>query len=215
MMMIVCSLIYALSVSVSANLFALVAASLLPLYLLVKRPEILKPLIKLNALNLVMIITLALTWPNLCEGFIAGIIIALRFNMIYIIFSSLVFSEGEAKIYDSLVSLHVPEKLRILFLLTFRGINIMRERLDAALVSLRLRAPELGLVMRFKTFAYVTASVLLQSSSRSERMTRAIICRGGFDGFSQTESGSLNLHDVIVLAGFVSYSLAIIILNHA
>ena len=215
MIMILCSLIYALSVSVSANVFALVTASLLPLYLVVKRPEILKPLIKLNALNLVMIITLALTWPNLREGFITGIIIALRLNMIYIIFSCLVFSEGEAKIYESLVNLHVPEKLRVLFLLTFRGINIMRERLDSALVSLRLRAPELSLVMRFKTFAYVTASVLLQSSSRSERMARAIICRGGFEGFTQTESVSINLRDVIVLAGFVSYSLAIIILNYA
>ncbi|MBQ7733283.1 MAG: hypothetical protein IJT58_04615 [Synergistaceae bacterium] len=214
-MIIVCSLIYALSVSVSVNVFALLTASLLPLYLVMKRPEILRPLIKLNALNLVMIITLALTWPNFREGFITGIIIALRVNMICIIFSCLVLTEGEAGIYKSLVSLRVPEKLRILFLLTFRGINIMHERLDSALLSLRLRAPELGLVMRFKTFAYVTASVLLQSSSRSERMTRAIICRGGFNGFTQAKSTSINLRDVIVLAGFVSYSCVIILVNYA
>lgn len=214
-MMIVCPLIYALSVSLSSNVFALLTASLLPLYLAVKRPEILKALAKLNALNLIMIITLALTWPNFREGFIAGIIIALRVNMIYIVFAVLIFSQGESKIYEALVSLHVPEKLRILFLLTFRGINIMRDRLDAALLSLRLRAPELGLVMRFKTFAYVTASVLLQSSLRSERMTRAIICRGGFNGFTQAESGSLKLHDIAILTGFAGYSFAIIILNHA
>ena len=213
-MIIVCVLIYALSVSLSVNFYALIIAALLPLCLVVKRPEVIKSLAKLNALNLVMIITLALTWPEVREGFIMGIIIALRLNMIYIIFSSLVFSQSEARIYEALIFLRVPEKLCILLLLTFRGINIMRERLDKALLSLRLRAGETGLVMRLKTFAYITASVLLQSASHSERMTRAIICRGGFDGFRQSDSVGITLQDVIKFALFAGYSSLIIIMNH-
>ncbi|MBQ6773707.1 MAG: hypothetical protein IJP48_06540 [Synergistaceae bacterium] len=213
-MIIVCAMLYALSVSLSVKSYALIIASMLPLTLVIKRPEIIKSLVKINAFNLIMIITLALTWPDIREGFITGIIIALRVNMIYIIFAELIFTQSESKLYDSLVFLRVPEKLCILLLLTFRGINIMRERLDSALISLRLRAPDLGVMMRLKTFAYITASVLLQSASHSERMTRAIICRGGFDGFRQTDSMRLTLHDVINLSLFASYSLVIIIMNH-
>ena len=213
-MIILCVLIYALSVSISVKFYALIVASLLPVILVMKRPEVLKSLVKINAFNLIMIITLALTWPDIQDGFMTGIIIALRLNMIYIIFAELIFTHGETKLYESLIFLRVPEKLRILLLLTFRGINIMRERLDSALISLRLRAPKMGVVMRLKTFAYITASVLLQSASHSERMTRAIICRGGFNGFRQTELTGINLQDVINLALFTSYALVIVIMNH-
>lgn len=213
-MIILCVMIYALSVSLSVKIYALILAALLPLSLVVKRPEVLKSLVKLNAFNMIMIITLALTWPDIYSGFITGIIIALRVNMIYIIFATLIFTQSESKIYEQLEFLRVPEKLRILLLLTFRGINIMRERLDAALISLKLRAGDLSLIMRLKTFAYVTASVLLQSSTHSERMTRAITCRGGFGGFRQTDSMSLTLHDVINLVLFACYSSVIIIMNH-
>ena len=213
-MIIVCVLIYALSVSLSVKFYALMIASLLPVILIMKRPEVLKSLVKINAFNLIMIITLALTWPDVREGFMTGIIIALRLNMIYIIFAELIFTHGESKLYESLIFLRIPEKLCILLLLTFRGINIMRERLDSALISLRLRAPKMGVVMRLKTFAYITASVLLQSASHSERMTRAIICRGGFTGFNQTEAACINFHDVINFALFISYALVIIIMNH-
>ena len=69
----------------------------------------------------------------------------------------------------------------MLIILTLRGIYILRERFDAALISLRLRSQG----VKLKTFAYVTGGVLLQGSERSELMLKAINSRGGFRGFIQ------------------------------
>ena len=179
---VVFSIIYAFAVSITGDIYVLAFLAVLPLILLFRGSRI--P-VKLNIVNALMVITLALTWPVFREGLITGIIIALRVNMIYVVFASFVFQLGAAGIYKALVFLHIPEKLRVLMLLTLRGIYILQDRFDAALTSLRLRAPEIHGLLRFKTFAYITGSVLLQSSQRSEKMLQAIKSRGGFGGFIQ------------------------------
>ena len=214
-MLLPCALIYSLAVSLSDSPFSLSLAALLPLCLVLRSPEIVRSLVKVNAFSLVLIMTLALTWPDFRDGVMMGIVITARLNMIYIVFGELVRFLGVTGIYAGLVMLRVPEKLRVLLLLTLRGVNIMRERLDAALISLRLRGPELSGIMRLKTFAYVVSNVLLQSASRSDRMSQAITCRGGFGGFHQTEAGILNSRDIINLTFFMIYSLAIMITNYA
>ena len=173
---VVCVLIFAFAVGLVSNIYVL--AFLLALSLFLKK----FPPIKLQLFNVIMILTLTLTWPSFREGFIAGIIIALRVNVIYIAFARFVFPLGVAGMYKALVTLRVPEKLRVLMILTLRGINILRERFDAALVSLKLRSSD---KVKLKTFAYVTGGVLLQGSERSERMLKAINLRGGFGGFIQ------------------------------
>ena len=180
-MIIAFTLCYAFAVSVSNSLYALLIASVLPLILLCIKKFSLPHLPKLNVINIIMVITLALTWPSLREGFSAGILIAFRVNMIYIVFAALVFPMGLGAVY----SLPLPEKLRVLLILTVRGIFIMRESLDTALLSAKLRAPNAGLIVRLKIFAYVLGSVLIRSSVRSERMMFAIQSRGGFKGFMQ------------------------------
>ena len=180
-MIIALTLCYAFAVSVSSSVYLLLAASVVPLILLCVKKISLNYLLKLNVINVIVIITLALTWPSMREGFSAGILIAVRVNMIYIVFAALVFPRGAGVLY----SLPLPEKLRVLLILTVRGIFIMRESLDSALLSAKLRAPNAGLMVRLKIFAYVSGSVLIRSSVRSERMLLAIQSRGGFKGFMQ------------------------------
>lgn len=184
-MILLFAIIYALIVSLSELIFLLVIESLLPVIILAKSPGIIKSLVKINALNLIMIMTLALTWPDFRGGIFTGLIITWRLNLIYIIFSGVIAKLGFTGIYAALVKFHVPEKLRILLLLTMRGIFIMNDRLDSALIALKLRAPEIKFITRFKTFGYITGNILLQSESRSEKMLQAIKCRGGFGGFNQ------------------------------
>ena len=210
-----CSVVYAFAVSLSDSFYALTLASLIPILILTTKRLTLSSLVKLNIFNLIMIITIALTWPNLKAGIIKGMIIALRVNMIYILFASMIYPLGYARIFASLNSLNVPEKLRVLLLLTLRGIFIMHERFSSALISLRLRAPNLHGLMKFRTFAYITASVLIQSSEHSERMMRAIQCRGGFKGFIQTENERMRMHDVILLVCFMIYACMIATINYA
>lgn len=210
-----CSVVYALAVSLSDSFYALTLASLIPILILTMKRLTLSSLVKLNVFNLIMIITIAFTWPGLKAGIIKGMIIAVRVNMIYIFFASMIYPLGYAGIFSALNSLNISEKLRVLLLLTLRGIFIMHERFSSALISLKLRAPSLHGLMKFRTFAYITASVLIQSSEHSERMMRAIQCRGGFKGFIQTENERMRIHDGIMFVGFAVYALMIIIANYA
>ena len=64
-----CSMFYALAVSLSDSLYALILASVIPVLLAITKRLKLSSLVKINVFNLIMIITLALTWPNLKDGF--------------------------------------------------------------------------------------------------------------------------------------------------
>ena len=210
-MTIFCVMCYAFAVSLSNSPKAFLAASILPLILLCTKNFSFSRLLKLNLFNAVMIITLALTWPSVREGLMIGLVIALRVNMIYVVFAALVMPLGVGAVY----SLPMPEKLRVLVILTLRGIFVLRESLDSALLSARLRAPDAKLAVRLKIFAYVLGSVLIRSAGRSERMLLAIESRGGFGGFAQTRQIRPSANDWARLAGCAMYVLAVGAMNFA
>ncbi len=202
------AVVYAAAVSVSQAYSALIAGAVLPLILLCRNRV---PLLKLNMMNLVMMLTMALTWPDVSEGLAMGAVIALRVNMVYIVFAGMVFPLGMSAVY----SLRLPEKLRVMVILTVRGIFILRERMEKALISVKLRAPEVRGMMRLKVFAYVLGSVLLQGVSHSERMVLAVETRGGFGGFAVRENRRLSVRDMVLVCACVGYAVLIVILNYA
>ncbi|MBQ9419268.1 MAG: hypothetical protein IJU31_02705 [Synergistaceae bacterium] len=183
------AIVYSLAVSLSENIFVLASACVAAMVLF--RKKFLSALLRLNTINIIAIITLALTWPDPRGGILTGLLIALRVNVIYIVLAAMVFPMGFAGLYQALVIFKVPEKLKILILLTLRGIFVLRERFNAALISLKLRAPK----MKIKSFTCVTGSVILQAAARAERMERAIKCRGGFGGFSSVRSEELGFRN--------------------
>ena len=209
--MMICALLYAFAVSISQSVNALLIASILPIILIFTRKISLSPLLKINAVNAVMLLTLALTWPVMHEGVMMGLLIAWRVNMIYIVFAAIVFPLGISAVYG----LPLPEKLRVLVILTVRGIHILHDSIDKAFISASLRAPDAGLVMRLKIFAYVLGSSLLRSSDRSERMMIAVQSRGGFGGFMQTEKVRVTVREVMMLVLCVGYSGLVVMMNYA
>ena len=209
--MIYCALIYAFAVSVSQNIHALIIASILPAILLCTQKISLSPFLKINAVNAVMLFMLVLTWPVMTEGVIMGLLIAWRVNLIYIVFAALVFPLGISAVYG----LPLPEKMRVLVILTVRGIHILHDSIDRAFLSASLRAPEAGLIMRLKIFAYVLGMSLLRSSERSERMMIAVQTRGGFGGFMQNGNKALSVGDIVFASCFAVYTFSVIILNYA
>lgn len=210
---LISSLLYASAVTVSSNIYSLVIASILPVSL-IKRVK-LSALAKLNLINAVMILTLALTWPNFYAGLIMGVIISLRVNMICAAFSAMIYPLGTEGIYEALCVMRVPENLRVLLLLTLRGINILRERYESAIISVKLRAPNINGVMRLKIFACILGNVLLQSLERSDNMMKAVKCRGGFGGFMQSETHAINFCDVVYVMCFAFYGIIIAVMNYA
>ncbi|MBQ7594257.1 MAG: hypothetical protein IJU48_07880 [Synergistaceae bacterium] len=212
--LLVSALVYSLAVSISSNFIPLILVLILPVMIVCVKKFQVSSLLKLNIINLVMIITLALTWPVFLDGVKMGMLITLRLNMIYIVCEYMIFPLGITGIYEALYALRVPEKLRVLIILTLRGIFIMRERLETALISVKLRAPNLKGIMKLKVFASILASVLLQSSSHSERMMQAVILRGGFTGFSQSEREGLKLGDMLLIVSFMLYAAVVMKCNY-
>ena len=206
-----CALVYALAVSMSKTLPALALASVMPVVFVFTKRFTLSHFLKLNAFNAVMTLTLALTWPVMIDGALMGLMISARVNMIFLAFTVLVFPLGMSAAY----SLPLPAKLRVLLILTLRGIFMLRENLQTALISVRLRAPNVKGMMKLKVFACILGGVLLKGSAKSERMMSAIVCRGGFGGFFQHERGGLSVKDVVILAGMMCYCLAILVMNYA
>lgn len=212
---LVCALSYALAVSVISSTPALFTASLMPsAFILTKRFQ-LSHLVKINIVNIIMIITLALTWPEFVDGLITGAVIALRVNMICVAFGVTVYPLGTAGIYEALCALNVPMKLRVLVILTLRGIYTLRERYCCAITSVRLRAPELRGMMRLKVFAYMMGNILLQTSERSENIMRAVKYRGGFGGFMQSENEGISFRDILMMTGYAVYVSGIVVMNYA
>ena len=206
------SLLYALAVTLSTNIYSLLTASILPARL-INRVK-LSALAKLNLINALMILTLTLTWPDLYAGFIMGVIISLRVNMICIAFSAMVYPLGTSGIYEALCVMRVPEKLRVMIILTLRGINILRERYESAIISVRLRAPNIRGLMRLKIFAAMMGMILLQSHERSDNMMKSVKCRGGFAGFIQSETRWVSFGDVVYILTFVVYISIIAVMNY-
>ena len=209
---LISSIIYAISVTSSSNIYSLFTASILPL-IFIKRitPSALE---KINVINAVMLLTLTLTWPEMKSGLIKGVIIALRVNMIYVAFSAMVYPLGVTGMYEALSGLGVPEKLRVMILITLRGINILRERYETSIISVRLRAPEINGLMRLKIFAYMAGNIILQSLLRSENMMKAVKCRGGFGGFGY-ETAGIKMRDIFCVIGFCAYGIIIAVMNYA
>ena len=206
------SLLYALAVTLSTNIYSLLTASILPARL-INRVK-LSALAKLNLINALMILTLTLTWPDLYAGFIMGVIISLRVNMICIAFSAMVYPLGTSGMYEALCVMGVPEKLRVMIILTLRGINILRERYESAIISVRLRAPNIRGLMRLKIFAAMMGMILLQSHERSDNMMKSVKCRGGFAGFIQSETRWVSFGDVVYILTFVVYISIIAVMNY-
>ena len=210
---LISSLLYALAATVSTGAYSLLTASILPA-IFIKRVK-LSALAKLNLVNAVMTLTLALTWPEIKAGFVMGVIISLRVNMICVVFSAMIYPLGTGGIYEALCALRVPEKLRVLVILTLRGINILRERYESAIISVKLRAPDIRVLMRLKIFACILGNVLLQSLERSDNMMKAVKCRGGFGGFIQYETNGIKFGDIVFVTGFAFYGIIIAVMNYA
>ena len=219
-----CAAVYAATLSAMDRPAALAFAALLPgaLFLCGPLRPLLRSLRQLNLVSLAMTFLLALTWPGKTlwgpftrEGIRQGLLITVRLNLISVALLRLIAAMGPARSETALARLGCPEKLRVLLLLTLRGIYLLAERMAMALQAVNLRSgsrpsgrsPDLRGTLRWRVFAFMAASALLQSSDRSERMMLALNCRGGLAGFAAAQPLHWRIRDT-ALAVFCAILLA-------
>ena len=207
---IISALILAISISrLNFNFNNLILITLIALPLLWPLPKI---LIHLNLAGLFMLALMTLSFANFKSGFQAGLIMILKLNFISIIFLKFIAAMGIKKIHAALYYLRLNNKLRVLIILTLRGIFILVNRFVCALRAASLRARNIkGLRLRLKIFACVLASALVQSVKLSDRINIAINLRGGLGGFNQAEKLSWRTCDNLLIIFALTYA---IILNY-
>ena len=144
-----CAAVYAATLSAMDRPAALAFAALLPGALFFCGPlrPLLRSLRQLNLVSLAMTFLLALTWPGKTlwgpftrEGIRQGLLITVRLNLISVALLRLIAAMGPARSETALARLGCPEKLRVLLLLTLRGIYLLAERMATALQAVNLRS---------------------------------------------------------------------------
>ena len=215
---VICALILAIALSrLEFNLNNVIYAAIVPLILLIFAP-VPKILAHLNLAGIFMLALMALSFKDFKSGFIAGVIMLLRLNFISIIFLDFIALMGIKKFYAALYYLKLNDKLRVLIILTLRGIFILINRFICALRAASLRANNINsFKLRLKIFACILGMSLIKGAARADKINTAMLLRSGGEkfnlrGFNQAENLRWRLCDSLLILAALIYA---IILNYA
>jgi energy-coupling factor transporter transmembrane protein EcfT len=159
--------------------------------------ELARALAHVNAVTVFVWILLPLTVPGpraadifSVEGLRLALLTTCKLNLISVTLIRMVAALGMGRIDNVLGDFRLPEKMRVLLLLTMRYVLSLTERVSTMTRALRLRAPGLKGRRMCAAFACMLGTTLIHSSDRAERSLLAMRCRAGSDisylsGFSQ------------------------------
>ncbi|MDR2795768.1 MAG: energy-coupling factor transporter transmembrane protein EcfT [Spirochaetaceae bacterium] len=129
----------------------------------------------------------------------SALLYTLRINAAALLYMIFIVPMSVSAIASSMTKLKVPEKLVSLFILSYRYIFLLGERLATMLVSMRLRSPENSTFRLWRSFAAVFAATTARAVVRSQKVSLAMISRG-FDGvFPVTVTFKWKARDTILL----------------
>ncbi|MEH6443057.1 MAG: cobalt ECF transporter T component CbiQ [Oceanospirillaceae bacterium] len=191
---ICCALLFAIVVVLSEQLLPLLIALSSAVFcayqakLAVKHT--LKRLLAMDMFMLYLLILLPFTVPGDAfmhlfglaaswQGLEQGVQITLKANSVILMLFSLVSNLSHSALAGALSALRVSEKLIQLLLFTLRYLTVIEQEYQKLRRAMRARA----FVMKFnwhtwKSIGYLIAMMLLKSVQRSERVVKAMKCRG-------------------------------------
>jgi len=123
------------------------------------------------------------------EGLALAGLITLKSNAIVLAFIALVATIPVSELGRALRSLKVPDKLAHLLVFTYRYVFVMAGEYQRMRQAMKIRAftPRTDL-HTYRTLAYLAGMVLVRGLDRSERVYKAMLCRG-FDGRFRSLNG--------------------------
>jgi cobalt/nickel transport system permease protein len=185
---VICALLLTVLLASARSLPGLLAGSGIPFLLLFtgNLRELGRSLVHVNAVTVFVWILLPLTTPGpWSEGLRLAFLLTCKLNLISVTLIRMIAELGMGRIDNVLGDFRLPEKMRVLLLLTMRYVLLLMDRTAAMTRAIRLRAPELRGKRLCSAFACMLGTTLIHSSDRAERSMLAIRCRGGMGGFSQ------------------------------
>ncbi len=134
------------------------------------------------------------------EGIIQSLLITLKANSAFLVIICFVATTPIPLLGHGLYKLKVPSKFILLFLLTYRYINVIFEEFTRLMNAAKIRNfyPKTN-IHTYKTIAYILAMVLIKSYERGKRVYNAMVLRG-FNGkfYSLTET-RISANDLIIV----------------
>ncbi len=166
----------------------LVTAARLPLVPLYKR------LLAINLFTLLLWITLPLTGGGEAitplgpldlstRGIELALLITFKTNGIVLILTALMATSSILEIGHSLERLHLPHKLTLLLLTTYRYLGLIEQEYQRLRRSAALRCFSTTTSLHtYRTYGYLIGMTLIRSYDRSRRIHKAMLMRG-FQGY--------------------------------
>ena len=227
---VLCALSLAIALASSQSLAGLLAGSVIPFILLFLlhdggREDLSKfagGLAHINIMTIFMWVLMPLTFPGpriwifSVSGMRAALLFTCKLNLISVVLIRMVATLDVRRINYVLESLHVPEKMRALLLLTARYIFLLMERVATMTRAIRLRSPNLQPLRLCSAFACMLGTTLIHSSDRAERSMLAMKLRAGdkpLSGFTRRRPMPWHGRDTTLCVFFTANILMIAIIS--
>ncbi|MCF8104871.1 MAG: cobalt ECF transporter T component CbiQ [Desulfohalobiaceae bacterium] len=141
------------------------------------------------------------------EGIELALLVSLKSNSILLFMITLISTTRPATLGQALDSLHVPEKLTFLLLISYRYLEVIFQEYNRLATAARIRGFVPGTSLRsYRTYGYLLAMVLINSFDRAMRVYQAMLLRGFQGRFYALHEFHLSFTDwvmTVFMAGLV------------
>jgi cobalt/nickel transport system permease protein len=170
-------------------------------------------LVPVNLLVLFLWLTLPLSGLDLGTALKEALVYTLRINAAALLYMAAIIPLGPGGLANALIKFRCPDKLTALFLLTYRYIFVMYERVFMAVRSMLIRRPRQSTLGRWASYTAVFGTALISAVQRAQKAGKAMELRG-FDGvIPVTRIFSWKAGDTLFLGAGLFLSLALRILD--
>lgn len=153
-------------------------------------------------------------WTATLQGVKLACLITLKSNAIVLGIIALVSTTSIAKLGQALSCLRLPQKFTLLFLITYRYLNVLFEEYKRLVTAAQIRGfvPKTNM-HTYKTYGYLLAMVLIKSYDRAQRVYQAMLLRGFNGRFYTLHEFVLSSKDIFFISSMSFFILCIIVLD--
>lgn len=222
---IISALLLALSIAVSSSLVTAMAGLVFGIFLAIMARlspvPLARRLLTVNLFTLLLWITLPLTGGGeditmlgpmelSSKGIALALLITLKTNGIYLILTALPATSSVNAIGHGLERLHLPHKLILLLLATYRYLGLIEQEYRRLRRSAALRCFKASTSLHtYRTYGYLIGMTLIRSYARSRRVHRAMLMRGFQGNFPLLALQTIRSGDLWLLAACVVTALTL------
>lgn len=147
------------------------------------------------------------------EGMIYALTITLKANAILFFTLSILGTSEIFSLAHAMFHLRMPKKLVYLFFFFYRYISVLEREYNKLLSAVKVRAfsPQTSL-HTFKTYAYLTGMLFVNSYERSERVHQALLLRGFRGDFPLISHFQLRKMDLLFAIAIFSITLFLLMI---